>query len=51
MDQQVELQARKEGAPTAATTGDVEASLIDTFAIKELNPYKFFEAASLEEQK
>src|ERR1700685_2725434 len=39
--------ARKEGAPISAIAGDVETSLIDTEALEELNPYKFFEAASL----
>src|SRR6266700_1945360 len=41
------MDARKEGAPIIAITGDVETSLIDTSTIEELNPYKFFEAASL----
>jgi pyruvate dehydrogenase (quinone) len=41
------MDARKEGAPIIAIAGDVETSLIDTSAIEELNPYKFFEAASL----
>ncbi|HUE04625.1 MAG TPA: thiamine pyrophosphate-dependent enzyme [Bryobacteraceae bacterium] len=41
------MDARKEGAPVIAIAGDVETSLIDTSAIEELNPYKFFEAASL----
>src|SRR5271163_1596767 len=41
------LDARKEGAPVIAIAGDVETSLIDTEALEELNPYKFFEAASL----
>jgi pyruvate dehydrogenase (quinone) len=41
------MDARKEGAPIIAIAGDVETSLIDTEAIEELNPYIFFEAASL----
>src|SRR5580698_3615527 len=41
------MDARKEGAAIIAIAGDVETSLIDTSTIEELNPYKFFEAASL----
>jgi pyruvate dehydrogenase (quinone) len=41
------MDARKEGAAIIAIAGDVETSLIDTSALEELNPYKFFEAASL----
>jgi pyruvate dehydrogenase (quinone) len=41
------MDARKEGAPIIAIAGDVETELIDTEALEELNPYKFFEAASL----
>jgi pyruvate dehydrogenase (quinone) len=41
------LDARKEGASVIAIAGDVETSLIDTDALEELNPYKFFETASL----
>ena len=41
------MDARKEGAAVIAIAGDVETSLIDTSALEELNPYKFFEAASL----
>src|ERR1700740_3551255 len=41
------MDARKEGAPVIAIAGDVETALIDTEALEELNPYKFFEAASL----
>jgi pyruvate dehydrogenase (quinone) len=41
------MDARKEGAPIIAIAGDVETSIIDTGALEELNPYKFFEAASL----
>ena len=41
------MDARKEAAPIIAIAGDVESSLIDTSTLEELNPYKFFEAASL----
>ena len=41
------MDARKEGAPIIAIAGDVETKLIDTAALEELNPYKFFEPASL----
>src|ERR1700728_4083012 len=41
------MDARKEGASVIAIAGDVETKLIDTGALEELNPYKFFEAASL----
>jgi pyruvate dehydrogenase (quinone) len=41
------LDARKEGAAIIAIAGDVETKLIDTEALEELNPYKFFETASL----
>jgi len=41
------MDARKEGAAVIAIAGDVETKLIDTAALEELNPYKFFEAASL----
>src|SRR5271156_3279380 len=41
------MDARKEGAPIIAIAGDVETKLIDTAALEELNPYKFFETASL----
>src|SRR6202789_1374932 len=41
------MDALKEGAAVIAIAGDVETSLIDTSALEELNPYKFFEAASL----
>jgi pyruvate dehydrogenase (quinone) len=40
------MDARKEGAPITAIAGDVESSIIDTSSLEELNPYKFFEAAS-----
>jgi pyruvate dehydrogenase (quinone) len=41
------MDARKEGASIIAVAGDVETSVIDTSALEELNPYKFFETASL----
>src|SRR5450432_4221173 len=41
------MDARKEGAAVIAIAGDVETKLIDTGALEELNPYKFFETASL----
>jgi pyruvate dehydrogenase (quinone) len=41
------IDATKEGAPVIAIAGDVERSLIDTAALEELNPYKFFDTASL----
>jgi len=41
------MDARKEGAPVIAIAGDVETSIMDTSTLEELNPYKFFEAASL----
>src|SRR5271156_254409 len=41
------MDARKEGAPVIAIAGDVETGIIDTGALEEMNPYKFFEAASL----
>jgi pyruvate dehydrogenase (quinone) len=41
------MDARKEGASVIAIAGDVETKLIDTAALEELNPYKFFDAASL----
>src|ERR1700681_2957830 len=41
------MDARKEGAPIIAIAGDVETSVLDTSALEELNPYKFFDAASL----
>src|SRR5580698_2631522 len=41
------MDARKERAPIIAIAGDVESSLIDTETIEELNPYQFFETASL----
>jgi pyruvate dehydrogenase (quinone) len=41
------MDARKEGAPIIAIAGDVETSVLDTSALEELNPYKFFDTASL----
>jgi pyruvate dehydrogenase (quinone) len=41
------MDARKEGAPIIAIAGDVETSILDTCTLEELNPYKFFDAASL----
>src|SRR5216684_2588521 len=41
------MDARKEGAPIIAIAGDIETKLMDTAAIEELNPYKFFETACL----
>jgi pyruvate dehydrogenase (quinone) len=41
------MDARKEGAAVIAIAGDVETHLIDTSALEELNPYKFFDAAAL----
>src|ERR1700723_3988531 len=41
------MDARKEGAAIIAIAGDVETGIIDTSALKKLNPYKFFDAAAL----
>src|ERR1700722_7536615 len=41
------MDARKEGAAVIAIAGDVESRLIDTAALEELNPYKFFDTACL----
>ena len=41
------LDALKERAPVIAVAGDVETELIDTSALEELNPYKFFDTAAL----
>jgi pyruvate dehydrogenase (quinone) len=41
------MDAHKEGASIIAIAGDVETSVIDTAALEELNPYQFFETASL----
>src|SRR6202046_5733078 len=39
--------ARREGAAIIAIAGDVETKLMDTAALEELNPYKFFDTACL----
>jgi pyruvate dehydrogenase (quinone) len=41
------MDALKEGAPVIAIAGDVETSVMDTAALEELNPYQFFQTASL----
>jgi pyruvate dehydrogenase (quinone) len=41
------MDARKEGAAIIAIAGDVETRLMDTTALEELNPYKFFDTACL----
>src|SRR5271166_3118663 len=41
------MDARKEGASVIAIVGDVETKLIDTAALEELNPYKFFDTVCL----
>jgi len=41
------MDAKKEGAPIIAIAGDVETKLMDTAALEELNPYKFFDTACL----
>src|ERR1700691_4351318 len=41
------MDARKEGAAIIAIAGDVETALMDTAALEELNPYKFFDTACL----
>ena len=41
------IDALKEGAPVIAIAGDVETSIMDTAGLEELNPYLFFETASL----
>src|SRR6202051_2786098 len=41
------MDARKEAAPIIAIAGEGESSILDTSALGEINPYKFFEAASL----
>jgi len=41
------MDARKEGAPIIAIAGDVETGIMDTSALEELNPYKFFDTACL----
>jgi pyruvate dehydrogenase (quinone) len=41
------MDARKEGAAIIAIAGDVDTKLMDTGALEELNPYKFFDTACL----
>src|SRR5277367_6877413 len=41
------MDARKEGAAVIAIAGDVETMVMDTSALEELNPYQFFQTASL----
>jgi pyruvate dehydrogenase (quinone) len=41
------MDARKEGAAVIAVAGDVETAVMDSAALEELNPYQFFETASL----
>src|SRR5580658_6383534 len=41
------MDARKEGAAVIAIAGDVETQFIDTATLEELNPYHFFQTASL----
>jgi pyruvate dehydrogenase (quinone) len=41
------MDARKEGAAIIAIAGDVETGIMDTAALEELNPYKFFDTACL----
>jgi pyruvate dehydrogenase (quinone) len=41
------MDARKEGAAIIAVAGDVETGIMDTAALEELNPYKFFDTACL----
>jgi pyruvate dehydrogenase (quinone) len=41
------MDARKEGAAIIAIAGDVETKLMDSAALEELNPYKFFDTACL----
>jgi pyruvate dehydrogenase (quinone) len=41
------MDARKSGASVIAIAGDVETKLMDTSALEELNPYKFFDTACL----
>jgi pyruvate dehydrogenase (quinone) len=41
------LDARRERVPVIAIAGDVESSLLDSDALEELNPYKFFDTAAL----
>jgi pyruvate dehydrogenase (quinone) len=41
------IDARRERVPVIAIAGDVESSLLDSEALEELNPYKFFDTAAL----
>jgi pyruvate dehydrogenase (quinone) len=41
------MDARRERVPVIAIAGDVESSLLDSDALEELNPYKFFDTAAL----
>src|SRR3984893_8328906 len=41
------MDARKEGAAIMAIAAEVETKLMDTAALEELNPYKFFDTACL----
>src|SRR5258708_1199087 len=41
------MDARKERAPVIAIAGDVETMLMDTSSLEEMNPYLFFQSASL----
>jgi len=41
------IDARRERVPVIAIAGDVESSLLDSDALEELNPYKFFDTAAL----
>ncbi|MDR1633784.1 MAG: ubiquinone-dependent pyruvate dehydrogenase [Bifidobacteriaceae bacterium] len=41
------LDAKHEGAPVIAVAGDVERNIMDTDGLEELNPYQFFQTASL----
>jgi pyruvate dehydrogenase (quinone) len=41
------MDARKERAPVIAIAGDVETGVMDTASLEEMNPYQFFQTASL----
>jgi pyruvate dehydrogenase (quinone) len=41
------MDARKERAPVIAIADDVETRVMDTASLEEMNPYQFFQAASL----
>jgi pyruvate dehydrogenase (quinone) len=41
------MDALKKRAPVIAIAGDAETGLMDTSALEEMNPYQFFQAASL----